>query len=154
MQWGFRPLGFSCHSWGPPCIVIQNGPTVFVFTIHTSTSLVTKLYWGEILKNFDTQLGAAQPGLRRKMRNPQVQCGHITSTFGRGLKPKQTHWKVKNCVKEVPGLPIHLKGVLDIYNAPGGWRPRPRKESGGPPSSICLTGCPIFPTLCMSPRHK
>lgn len=35
MQWGFRPLGFSCHSWGPPCIVIQNGHTVCVHYSHT-----------------------------------------------------------------------------------------------------------------------
>lgn len=26
--------GFSCHSWGPPCIVIQNGPTVCVHSSH------------------------------------------------------------------------------------------------------------------------
>ena len=26
--------GFSCHSWGPPCIVIQNGLTVCVHSSH------------------------------------------------------------------------------------------------------------------------
>lgn len=41
------------------------------------------------------------------------------ATLGRGLKGKSTQWEVKNHVKEVADLLILLKGVLDVYNAPG-----------------------------------
>ena len=37
----------------------------------------------------------------------------------KGTKGKANTLEVKNCVKEVSGLPIHLKRVLDIYDPPG-----------------------------------
>lgn len=47
------------------------------------------------------------------MRKPQVQYGHVTSTFGRekeDILPSRL-WKVKNFGKEMPNLVILLKGV-------------------------------------------